>query len=125
MVNQGGIPTGNTTAAAHAYYNYLWANYLGSIAAPRTTILWSGIIYEALFIFVLTFMFYLYTRYALRTHRTRGELYGIMSFSGSILERMGPMSVFEIALWVILILWVIYYMVTHILFGYIYILPVH
>jgi di/tricarboxylate transporter len=125
MVNQGVVPSGNTTAAAHAYYNYLWAQYLGSIPPDRTQLLWSGIFYEALFLVALTLLFYLYARYALRTHRNRGEMYGIQSFAGSILERMGPMSVLEITIWVILILWVLYYIVTQIIGGYIYVVPVH
>ncbi|MGE5224298.1 MAG: hypothetical protein ACM3PY_17820 [Omnitrophica WOR_2 bacterium] len=124
MINNG-VPSGNTTEAAHAFYNYLWGNYLASIPAPRTTILWSGPIYVALFVIVLTLFFYLYSRYANRVHRNKGEMYGIMSFAGSILERIGPLSVFEYFIWIVLILWVLYYIVTQIISGYIYVLPVH
>ena len=125
MINNGVVPTGNTTAAAHGFYNYLWANYLQSIAAPRTKILWSGPVYIFIFVVVLTLFFFLYAKYGIRTHRSRGEMYGIMSFAGSILERIGPLSLLEIFFWVVLTVWVLYYIITMILSGYIYVLPVH
>ncbi len=119
------IPSGNTTQAAHQYYNYLWSVYLGSIPPDRTKILWSGPIYVFIFTFVLVFLFFLYTRYANRVHRTKGEMYGIMSFAGSILERIGPLSAFEVAFDLIIFAWAVYLIVIQVLNGYVYINVVH
>jgi hypothetical protein len=119
------VPSGNDTVAAHKFYDYLWSYYLNSIAAPRTNILWSGIIYEVIFLVVLTLFFLFYVLYATHTHRKKGEMYGIQSFAGSILERMGPLSIFDYFIWGTLILWVLYYIITAILSGYVYVNPVH
>ncbi len=119
------IPNGNSTKAAHDFYNYLWAYYLKSIPAPRTGILWSGIIYELIFLVVLSIFFLLYVAYANHTRRKKGEMYGVESFAGSILERMGPMSYFEMFIWGVLILWVAFYIVQAVIGSYVYVNAVH
>ncbi len=119
------IPTGNTNQNAHDFYNYLWSQYLGSIPAPRTSILWSGPFYIALFLVVLVLFFYLYSRYANRTHRKKGEMYGVMSFAGSILERIGPVSVFDAFIWIVIILWAAVYFFGSLLHSYVYIAVIH
>lgn len=113
-------PSGSDTAAAQAYYNYLYRQYLEAIPAHRTEILWSGPFWIALWAVVLIGFFYLYTRYASYTHRRHGALYGVSSFAGSILERIGPVSRFLRIVWAAIVLWALYFVVTHILFGQIY-----
>ncbi len=119
------VPAGNTNDIAHQYYTYLWQVYEASIPAPRTTILWSGPFYIALFVIVLVLFLYLYTKYANRVHRNRGEMYGVMSFAGSILERIGPVSVFSYFIWLVQILWSVNYIIAAIQHSYIYIAVIH
>jgi len=111
---------GDTTQAAQAYYQYLWSVFLGSIPPDRTKIDWTGLIFIFLFLFIIGAFFYTYVRYALRAHRKRGELYGVQSFAGSILERLGPVEVFTWFIFISSTLWALYYIVTQIIHGYTY-----
>lgn len=113
-------PSGSDSAAAQAYYGWLYGQYLSGIPAPRTEILWTGPFWIALWAVILIAFFYLYARYANRTHRQHGELYGVASFAGSILERIGKIAVFSYAVWGAIVLWALYYIVTHSLFGQVY-----
>lgn len=113
-------PSGNSTEATHAYYNWLYAQYLGSIPAPRTTIYWEGPFFIALWAVVLIGGFFFLAWFGNRTHRSRGELYGVSSFAGSILERIGPISRFSWVVWIATTLWALYYLVSHVLAGQVY-----
>ena len=114
------IPSGNDSQHVHQYYDHLQAAYLASIPRDRTQILWSGPFWIAFYAVLLIVFFYIYTRFLLRVHRTKGELYGAASFAGSILERIGPVSVFTWIISAVVTLWAIYFIVTQILYGQIY-----
>jgi hypothetical protein len=47
-------------------------------------------------------------------------MYGASSFGGSILERIGPLSMFSWVVWGLIIAWALYFIVTQILYGQIY-----
>ncbi|MCB0031502.1 MAG: hypothetical protein KDE28_26510 [Anaerolineales bacterium] len=113
-------PSGNTTAEVKAYYDYLFSQYIQQIPANRTQILWSGPLAIAFWAAVLILFFFLYSYYLNRAHRKRGELYGAVSFAGSILERIGPLSAFSWAVWLGVVLAALYFIVTHILYGLVY-----
>ncbi len=112
-------PTGNSSVIAQQYYHWLYANYFASIPAERIFDLWSGPVYIFGFLFVLALSFYLYSRIA-QAHRTHGELYGVESFGGVILERIGPVDMFTFVISVMLILWTLYFLITQALYGAVY-----
>ncbi|MDQ6737675.1 MAG: hypothetical protein M3Z30_08245 [Gemmatimonadota bacterium] len=113
-------PAGSTSAAAHQYYEYLYGQYYMNIPAERTTILWSGPAYVAIWGIVLIGFFFLFAWSFQRVHRTHGELYGVSSFAGSILERIGPASKLTIAVWIAVTLWSLFYAIIQCVHGYIY-----
>ena len=114
------IPSGNTTEAARAYYDYLLSRALAAIPGDRTQILWSGPAWIAFFAVILVLFFFFYALYLNRVHRTKGELYGASSFAGSILERIGPVSLFSWLVWGLIVAWALYFIVAQILNGQIY-----
>ncbi len=113
-------PSGSDSQTAQAYYNYMYSHYLSAIPSQPTEIRWTGPFWIAVWGIVLIGFFFLYTRFALRVHRKHGALYGVSSFAGSILERIGPASLFVRIMWVAVVLWAAYFVVTHILFGQVY-----
>ena len=114
------VPSGNDSQHAKAYYNYLQAAYLNHILGNRTDILWTGPFWIAFFATIMILFFYFYTRKLLSTHREKGEMYGAASFAGSILERIGPVSLFTWLISGVVTLWAIYFIVIHLLFGQLY-----
>ncbi len=112
-------PSGHLTPQVHLLYQWLYANYFGSIPAQRVTELWSGPLYIFGFIAVLALSFWVYARMA-NAHRDKGELYGVESFGGMVLERIGRVDVFTYVISVMIILWAGYFLVTAILYGQVY-----
>lgn len=114
------MPSGNTSEATQAYYESLYRHYLAGIVTPHTSILWAGPIFIALWAATLILFFFCYTWFARRTHRSHGALYGVSSFAGAILERIGPVSPFSWFVWIIVTLYALYFLVTHLLAGQVY-----
>lgn len=114
------VPTGNSSSATQAYYQYLYSHYYSAIPADRTQILWNGPIWIAVFAFFLIVFFFFYAYFLKNAHRKSGELYEATSFAGSILERIGPVSIFSWFLIILFTAWSIYYIVVQILHGQIY-----
>lgn len=114
------MPTGHDTETAQALYNYLYSQYFQQIPVDRTQILWSGPFWIAFWAFLLTLFFFLYSRYLQSVHRKKGEMYGAASFAGSILERIGEVSVFSWFVTAMLVGVAVYFIVTQILNGFIY-----
>lgn len=113
-------PSGNTTEAAQAYYNWLYQQYYSGIPADRTQILWSGPFWVALFATILILFFYFYAYHFQQVHREEGELYGAVSFAGSILERIGSVATFSRVVWSVIVVWGFYYIISQILYGQVY-----
>ena len=114
------IPTGNDTKAAKAYYDYLFSTYFHQMPVLRTDILWTGPFWIAFWAVILIVFFYLYSRYFSSVHRKKGELYGAASFAGAILERIGQVSILNWTIITFLTGVAIYFIVFHILEGFIY-----
>lgn len=113
-------PSGDSNEAVQAYFRWLWEQYLNEIPVPRVTV--SGknpsVIYAAGFAlvsFFVLFSFFLY--YA---HRKTGDLYGVTSYAGNILERMGPVSIFSLFVFLYIFLWALYFPIVQIIFGQVY-----
>jgi hypothetical protein len=113
-------PSGNTSEAAQAYYQYLYQHRLEAVVAPRVDILWQGPFWIAVFGITLIGFFALYAFSLQQVHRKHGEIYGVVSFAGSLLERIGSVSTFDWFVWTATILWAAYFVVTHIVRGQFY-----
>ena len=111
------MPSGNTSQSAEAIYQHMWAQRFNEIPEDRVHILWLGPFWVLVFAIVLIGFFYLYSLHLQSAHRKHGSLYGVMSFAGTILERIGPVSPFSWVLWVVTTLWALYFIITHILLG--------
>ncbi len=118
--NMPPAPSGHLTAVVHQYYAWLYANYLASIPAERTNIMWSGPFYIFFFIFILSAFLIIYAGRAVYVHRKKGELYGVGSFGGYILERIGPVELFTWATIVVMLLWALYFLITQAIWGQVY-----
>lgn len=116
----GSIPCGSSSEAAQEYYAWIWSNYLDRIPVPRTSILWSGPFWIAIWSVVLIGFFFFYCWYLNRVHRKEGEMYGVSSFAGSILERIGRVATFSYIVWGAIALWALYFIVAHIAYGQTY-----
>ncbi len=112
-------PSGHTSAQVHLFYQWIYANYFGAIPGQRTDILWSGPFYIFGFLLILAISLWVYARMA-NAHRKRGELYGVVSFGGVILERIGVVEVFTYVVSAMCVLWALYFIVTELLFGQVY-----
>ena len=114
------MPTGNDAQTAEAYYDYLLAHSLEAIPAPRTEILWTGPLFMALFAIILILFFMGYSMWF--QHRTlrHDELYGVISFGGTILERIGRIPAFEGVVWGVLVIWTLFEMISQALIGLYY-----
>ncbi len=112
-------PSGHTSAQAHLIYQWLYANYFGSLPAERVQDLWTGPIYIFGFLAILAILFWLYVVMA-NDHRRHGDLYGVESFGGVILERIGIIDLLTWAAIVICILWSAYFFIAQIIYGQVY-----
>jgi hypothetical protein len=114
------MPTGNDAQTAEAYYDYLTAHALQAIPAPRTEILWTGPLWIALFATSLILFFMGYSLWF--QHRTlrHDELYGVISFGGTVLERIGAIPLFERVVWGAIVAWALFAMISQALGGLYY-----
>ena len=114
------VPAGHTPETVDAYYQYLFANKFREITVIRTSIYWGGPFWIAFWAFLIGGFFFFYSRYVNQAHRKSGELYGASSFAGSIFERIGPVSVLNILLIIVLSLSGIYMIIVMISRGFVY-----
>ena len=114
------MPTGSDAQTAEAYYDSLTAHALQAIPAPRTEILWTGPLWIALFATSLVLFFMGYSLWF--QHRTlrHDELYGVISFGGTVVERIGGIPIFERVIWGVLTAWAAYAMISQALGGLYY-----
>ncbi len=112
-------PSGHTSAAVHVFYRWQYANYLGSIPQERVQDLWTGPFYIFLFLVAMAVLLWVYVLMA-NDHRQRGELYGVESFAGVILERIGVIDLLTWAITIVCILWSAYFFIAQILYGQVY-----
>ena len=118
--NMPPAPSGATSTIAHQYYAWLYANYFASIPVQKTDFLWSGPFYIFFFLVVLAGLLFFYTWSMSRAHRKHGELYGVVSFGGTILERIGIVEAFTYVSTIIFILWAAYFWITQAIWGQVY-----
>ncbi len=118
--NMPPAPSGSSSVVVQQYYHWLYANYFASIPAQRTTFLWSGPFYILLFLGILSLLLFVYTWSMSRAHRRHGELYGVVSFGGLILERIGIVEAFTYVSTIVFILWAAYFWITQALWGQVY-----
>lgn len=114
------MPTGNDAAVAEAYYDQLLAHALREIPAPRTEILWTGPLWMALFAAILILFFMGYSLWFQQRTLRHDELYGAISFGGTVLERIGAIPTFERVIWGVIVVWALFIMISQTLGGLYY-----
>jgi RsiW-degrading membrane proteinase PrsW (M82 family) len=112
------IPTGDSGEIVRQYYDYLYAHYLSQIAqrtgVPEDTLLW-----VLLWVFILTSLFYAYTRWQ-RTTNESNEPYPVESYNGYIEEANGPVGTFLRLFFVGMFIWLLTMTVLSLMHGQIY-----
>ncbi len=118
--NMPPAPSGHTSAVVQQYYAWLYANGFASIPAQRIFDLWSGPFYIFFFILILAGLLFIYAWWTMYTHRSYGELYGVQSFGGYLLERIGKIEIFTYVFSIIIVLWALYFLITQAIWGSVY-----
>lgn len=113
-------PSGSSTDAAQAFYNYLYGQYFHMMPVDRTQILWQNPVRIAVWFVVLSGLLFLAARYAVRVHRKRNEIYGATSFAGNILERNGKIAIASWVIWIVITGWALFFIISHALYGQVY-----
>ncbi len=107
-------PSGNTSQAAQAVFDHLYAGYLGQIPVYRTEILWSGPIFIAIFSAAITVTVFLIV-FGLRPIRnTPTKLHELTSFAGQLTERGARLTLFSATISVLIVIWAAYFAATQI-----------
>ena len=109
-----------TSSNVQSYYDWLYGQYYQGINEPTVRFDVRPIFWEFMFMISLILFFYLFSKHFLFTRRERGELYGITSYAGNILERNGKVSILGWVTFVFLIVWALSFIVRHIVFGQVY-----
>lgn len=120
MLTNPVVPTGNTTQAAHDYYNWMFSRYYAGFPVDKWNIQWSGPFWIGLFAAILILFFFFYAVHFFNAHRQKHALYGVASFAGAILERIGRLSTFSWFITIVLVLWALFFLVKHIVVGQVY-----
>jgi hypothetical protein len=112
------IPTGDSGEIVRQYYDYLYSHYLGQIA-QQTGIQEDTLLWVLLWVFVLTALFYAYTRWQRTTHEPK-EPYPVESYNGYIEESNGPVGTFLKLFFAGMFIWLVITTILSLLHGQIY-----
>ncbi len=112
------VPTGNDDATVEQYYDYL---DLQNLATMREQYLfdWQNftIVYLEIAAFVLVFYVVVLAWYA---KLRKLDLYPVEVFNGVITERSGPVDPMSWGTFGILAVYIVYYLVIHLIYGQLY-----
>ncbi len=112
------VPTGSDDASVQAYYDYLNLEHSNSL---KETYLYNWqnflITYALIAAALISLYFFSFAWYA---RRRTGDLYPVEVFNGFITERGGPVDPFNYAVYAILGIYMVYYVVIQLLYGQIY-----
>ncbi len=112
------VPTGSDDEAVEAYYDYLNYRHLDEL---NQTYLFDPLGITTIYgilggILVISYFF----AFAWHARMSRGDLYPVEVFNGYLSERGGPVDPFNWAVYAILIAYMVYYTVVHLIFGQYY-----
>lgn len=112
------VPTGNDSQTVQEYYDHLYEIYLSRLG-ETWTLQWNLFGWTALYIIILTAIFYVYTRWQ-RGTKSPNEPYPVESYDGHISEMNGPIGPFLWLFFIGMFGWVMLLMVLHITGGQVY-----
>jgi hypothetical protein len=112
------VPTGSDDAAVQAYYDYLNLEHSRSLTETYHYN-WENFIttYAVIAAALISLYFFAFAWYA---RRRSLDLYPVEVFNGVITERSGPIDAFNYAVWSILGIYIIWYVVIQLIYGQIY-----
>ncbi|MCL5736023.1 MAG: hypothetical protein M1274_10635 [Actinobacteria bacterium] len=112
------VPTGSDDASVQAYYDYLSLEHFSTMKETyhfnwqNFTVTWAVIAAALISLYFFAFAWY--------ARRRSGDLYPVEVYNGFITERNGPIDMFNYAVWAILGIYAIFYMVIQLIYGQIY-----
>ncbi len=112
------VPTGSDDASVKAYYDYLALEHASSLKETYH-FNWQNFIvtYALIAVVLISLYFFAFAWYA---RRRSGDLYPVEVFNGLLTERAGPVDAFNYAVWSILGIYMIWYIVLQLIYGQIY-----
>jgi hypothetical protein len=112
------VPTGSDDASVRAYYDYLNLEHANTLKETYHFSWQNFIITYALIAAVLISMYFF--AFAWYSRRRSKDLYPVEVFNGLLTERAGPIDVFNYAVWTILGIYMLWYIVIQLIYGQIY-----
>lgn len=112
------VPTGSDDASVQAYYDYLNLEHANTLKETYH-FNWQNFIvtYAMIAAALISLYFFAFAWYA---RRRSGDLYPVEVFNGLLTERAGPVDAFNYAVWGILGIYMIWYIVIQLIYGQIY-----
>jgi ABC-type multidrug transport system permease subunit len=112
------VPTGSDDASVQAYYDYLNLEHAGTLKETYH-FNWQNFIvtYAVIAAALISVYFFAFAWYA---KRRSGDLYPVEVFNGVVTERAGPIDAFNYAVWGILGIYMLWYIVIQLIYGQIY-----
>ena len=112
------VPTGSDDASVSAYYDYLNLEHAGSLKETYH-FNWQNFIVTYAMIAAALISLYFFA-FAWYSRRRSEDLYPVEAFNGLLTERAGPIDAFNYAVWSILGIYMIWYIVIQLMYGQIY-----
>lgn len=112
------VPTGHSGEVVRQYFQYLYDHYLRQIT-QNVHIQWDTLFWVLLWVFVLSALFYAFTRWQRTTHKKK-EPYPVESYNGYIEEGNGPVGTFLKLFYIGMFVWLVAITVLDLLRGQIY-----
>lgn len=112
------VPTGSDDASVKAYYDYLNLEHASSLKETYH-FNWQNffVTYAVIAAALISLYFFAFAWYS---RRRSGDLYPVEVFNGLLTERAGPIDAFNYAVWGILGIYMVWYIVIQLIYGQIY-----
>lgn len=112
------VPSGSDDASVQAYYDYLNYRHLDYLSETLTVDWLTITTVYGILAGILVIFYFLAMAWGAR--RSKADLYPVESFNGYISERGGPIDPFNLALYAILVCYMVYYTVVSLIYGQYY-----
>jgi hypothetical protein len=112
------VPTGSDDASVRAYYDYLNLEHASTLKETYH-FNWQNfmVVYALIAAALVSLYFFAFAWYA---KRRSGDLYPVEVYNGLLTERAGPIDAFNYAVWAILGIYMVWYLVLQLIYGQIY-----
>jgi hypothetical protein len=116
---QGPVPTGSNDAAVKGFFNY---NNLRHVSTLQETYIVDPYFWGTMYLVigVVLIVFYTLTISWYTRQRRKPDLYPVEVYNAIITERGGPVDALNYSIYAILLIYMVYYTVTNLMFGQYY-----